>query len=84
MTEVKWHVPADGRMPSVTALVKGSGEDAGASLAQRLTARCGRSVAVAWNLPEEPEELGGQAVRRLLQELEVMDLIRGSNSLSLQ
>lgn len=71
-------------MPSVTALVKGSGEDAGASLAQRLTQRCGRSVAVAWALPEEPADLGSQAARRLLQELQVMDLVKSSSSLSLQ
>ncbi len=71
-------------MPPVTALLRGSGQDAGASLAQRLTARCGRSVAVAWSLPKEPAALGSQAERRLLQELQLLDLARDSRALGLE
>lgn len=70
-------------MPPVAMLVKGANEGGSASLAQRLAARVGRPVAVAWSLPEEPPALGLVAERRLMRELQVLQLIAVSRNLSL-
>ncbi|CAL8471945.1 g11487 [Coccomyxa elongata] len=71
------------QMPPVAMLVKGANEDGSASLAQRLAARVGRPVAVAWSLPEEPPALGLVAERRLMRELQVLQLIADSRNLSM-
>jgi hypothetical protein len=71
-------------MPPVTTLVKSGSEGSSASLAQRLSVRCSHSVALAWNLPEEPPALGLAAERLLLQHLQMLDLVRDSQKLNLQ
>ena len=69
-------------MPPVATLLGGGGgggggEAAGASLARRLARRTGRSVAVAWALPEEPPGLALAAEQRLVQELAALGLAGG-------
>ena len=70
-------------MPPVAVLVRGANEGGSASLAQRLAARVGRPVAVAWSLPEDPPALSLVAERRLMRELQVLQLIADNRNLSL-
>ncbi|EIE23820.1 hypothetical protein COCSUDRAFT_83695 [Coccomyxa subellipsoidea C-169] len=62
-------------MPPVATLVRGANEGSSASLAQRLAKRAGRPVAVAWSLPEEPPAFGLVAERRLMRELQTLQLV---------
>jgi hypothetical protein len=62
-------------MPPVATLVRGANEGGSASLAQRLAARAGCPVAVAWSLPEDPPALGLVVERRLMRELQTLQLI---------
>ena len=45
-------------------------------MAQRLAAKTGRSVAVAWALPDEPPMLNVLAERRIVQGLQEMGLVQ--------
>ncbi len=60
----------------MATLVRASGDAAGASMAQRLAAKTGHSVAVAWALPDEPPMLSVLAERRILQGLQEMGLVQ--------
>jgi hypothetical protein len=45
-------------------------------VAQRLAARTGRSVEVAWALPDQPPMLSVLAERRIVQGLQEMGLVQ--------
>ena len=66
---------AGGTVPPVTGLVRGGPACQGSSLAQRLTMRMGRPVAVAWGLSGSDDALTAWAERRLLQELGNLGLL---------
>ena len=63
-------------MPPVATLVRGDADSAAASVAQRLARKTGRSVAVAWALPDQPPTLNVLAERRIVEQLTATGLVQ--------
>ena len=64
-----------GGLPPVATLLRGSADSAAASAAQRLARKTGRSVALAWALPEQPPMLAVLAERSIVERLAEMGLV---------
>ncbi|CAK0783129.1 hypothetical protein CVIRNUC_006325 [Coccomyxa viridis] len=66
----------DGALPPVATLLRGSADSAASSAAQRLARKTGRSVALAWALPEQPPMLAILAERSIVEGLAEMSLVQ--------
>ena len=65
-------------LPPTANLVTGGADLAAASIAQRLACKSGRSIAVAWALPDQPPMLNVLAERRIVQQLAAIGIVRHS------
>ena len=65
-----------GALPPVATLLRGSADMAASSAAQRLARKTGRSVALAWALPEQPPMLAILAERSIVEGLADMSLVQ--------
>lgn len=70
-------------VPSATTLL-GSGDEDVTSMAQRLARRVGRSVALSVNLPANQPLMRAFVEKRLLQEMQQLQLVQQAANLNVQ
>lgn len=71
-------------IPSATSLLPGRADDDIISMSQRLAKKVGKPVALSVNLPANQPLMRAFVEKRLLQELQQLDLVQQAANLNLQ